>query len=120
MFERPTMNYYEHAAGGNNIRVARASALATAKHRKAQSLDTVLPNRSDPPLSNACFSTMPHLLQGRAAISIADAAIVLGVGRTTLYRLLKDAELMSIRIGRRNLVLTSSVLRLIKGASDDE
>lgn len=63
-------------------------------------------------------NTVPVSLEGRVAISIADAAAVLGVGRTTLYRLLKDAKLKSIRIGRRNLVLASSVIRLIEGSSD--
>jgi excisionase family DNA binding protein len=60
---------------------------------------------------------MPAALQGRVAISIADAATILGVGRTTLYRMLSSAELKTIRIGRRNLVLTSSLARLVEEAS---
>jgi excisionase family DNA binding protein len=38
------------------------------------------------------------------AHSIADAAALIGVGRTTAYALIADGELRTITVGRRRLV----------------
>jgi excisionase family DNA binding protein len=40
----------------------------------------------------------------RLAVSIKEAAQIVGLGRTRLYELLKSGEIPSIRLGRRRLI----------------
>lgn len=47
------------------------------------------------------------------AAQICDAALMLGVQRTTIYRLMDEGLLDSIKIGKRRLVLIDSVHRLV-------
>ena len=42
-------------------------------------------------------------------ISVEDAALLLGIGRTVTYRLVLGGELRSVKIGRRRLVIRASV-----------
>ena len=54
----------------------------------------------------------------RKLISISEAAKSLGLGRTTIYRLIKAGELESVRIGSRRLLKVESIRRIIEqGAS---
>ena len=46
------------------------------------------------------------------AISINDTAKALGVGRSSVYALLKSGRLDAIKIGRRTLLTTESIKRL--------
>ena len=46
------------------------------------------------------------------AISINDTAKALGIGRSSVYTLLKSGRLDAIKIGRRTLLTTESVRRL--------
>ncbi|MDT7534591.1 helix-turn-helix domain-containing protein [Sphingobium sp. SA2] len=46
------------------------------------------------------------------AISINDTAKVLGIGRSSVYALLKSGKLDAIKIGRRTLLTTESIKRL--------
>lgn len=48
-------------------------------------------------------------------ISINDTAKVLGVGRSSIYGLMKEGRLESIKIGRRTLLTTASINRLTQG-----
>ena len=45
----------------------------------------------------------------RLAVSVADAAAMAGVGRTTLYAALGDGSLRSLKIGRRRLILVEAL-----------
>lgn len=45
-------------------------------------------------------------------ISIRGAADTLSVGRTTIYKLIGDGTLQTIKIGRRRLILTRSIHQL--------
>lgn len=49
------------------------------------------------------------------AISINDAAKVLSLGRTSIYALIGDGKLDAFKLGRRTLVKTDSIRRLING-----
>ena len=44
--------------------------------------------------------------------SIPDTAKALGLGRSKVYKLIKDGQLDTARIGRRRLVLASSIREL--------
>lgn len=46
------------------------------------------------------------------AISVNSAARTLGIGRTSIYALLKDGRLDAIKIGRRTLLTTASIRKL--------
>lgn len=46
-------------------------------------------------------------------ISINGAARALSLGRTSIYELIKDGRLETIKIGRRHLIKTESIRRLI-------
>jgi excisionase family DNA binding protein len=43
------------------------------------------------------------------AYSLDDAADHIGLGRTTMYRLVRDGELHALKVGRRTLVLESEL-----------
>jgi excisionase family DNA binding protein len=46
-------------------------------------------------------------------ISVEEAAMLLGVGRTVTYRLVLGGELRSVKIGRRRLVVRTSVAEYV-------
>lgn len=46
------------------------------------------------------------------AISINDTAKALGIGRSSVYALLKSGKLDAIKIGRRTLLTTESIKQL--------
>jgi excisionase family DNA binding protein len=60
---------------------------------------------------------MPLPPEQCAALPINSAAEYLGVGRTTIYALLKVGMIRSNRIGTRNLVLRSSLDDYVKSLS---
>jgi excisionase family DNA binding protein len=47
--------------------------------------------------------------------TINAAAQALGVGRTTIYDLIRQGRLEKIKLGRRSLVTISSIRRLVEG-----
>ena len=49
----------------------------------------------------------------KKALSIKEACEAIGVGKTSLYALIKRGELQTLRIGRRHIVVQSSVDALI-------
>ena len=60
----------------------------------------------------------PHPL----AYCVEDAALALGVGRTLIFRLIKEGQLQALLIGRRTLIsvqeLDSFLVRLGAGATN--
>jgi excisionase family DNA binding protein len=46
------------------------------------------------------------------ALSVNNTARVLGIGRTSVYALLKSGRLEAIKIGRRTLLTTASIRNL--------
>jgi excisionase family DNA binding protein len=55
--------------------------------------------------------------QERRALSIKEAAQVCGLSRATLYRLLNDGKLTTIKVGARRLVPVASVDALLDGGT---
>ena len=49
-------------------------------------------------------------------VSVAETARLLGMGRTTIYKLINEGRLETITIGRRRLVKTASIQRLLEDA----
>lgn len=50
------------------------------------------------------------------AVSISDAAKALGVGRSSVYNLIKSGRLEALKVGRRTLLTTASIKRLAQAA----
>ncbi len=51
------------------------------------------------------------------AVSINDTVRALGLGRTTIYEMIADGRLETIKLGRRRLVIVESIRRLIAQSS---
>jgi excisionase family DNA binding protein len=49
------------------------------------------------------------------AVSINDTVKALGVGRTSIYAMIAEGRLEAFKLGRRTLVKTESIKRLVDG-----
>jgi excisionase family DNA binding protein len=54
-----------------------------------------------------------HGLIEPLAVSINDTVRMLGVGRTSVYEMIKDGRLDAFKLGRRTLVRMESIRRLV-------
>jgi excisionase family DNA binding protein len=50
------------------------------------------------------------------AVSIADAAAMIGVGKSTIWLFIKDGKLKSVRLGRRRLIRIADLHALLDQA----
>lgn len=48
------------------------------------------------------------------AVSINDTVRMLGVGRTSIYEMIRDGRLEAFKLGRRTLVRVDSIRRLVE------
>ena len=55
--------------------------------------------------------------QDRRALSIKEAAQTCGLSRATLYRLIEQKKLMTLKIGARRLVPVASIDALLNGGA---
>lgn len=55
--------------------------------------------------------------QERRALSIKEAAEACGLSRATMYRLLNDGKLTTIKVGARRLVPVASIDALLDGGA---
>ncbi len=64
--------------------------------------------------------TLPPLdeLKARPTLTVAEAALVLGISKNTAYEAIKRNELPSLKIGGRVLVLTARLFALLENGSD--
>ena len=64
--------------------------------------------------SRGAPNSEPALIQDdRLAVSIKDAARLIGIGRTKLYELLDNGQLQNIRLGSRRLILMDALRKLL-------
>lgn len=52
---------------------------------------------------------------GRKLVSIKEAGTILGLGRSSIYRMIEDGRLTTKRIGRRNLVHMDTINAILGG-----
>lgn len=52
----------------------------------------------------------------RLAYSVNETARTLSLGRTSIYAMIADGRLEAFKLGRRTLIKTASIRRLIDGA----
>ena len=57
--------------------------------------------------------TTPELSKLPPTISIEEAALLLGISRSAAYRAAKAGQLVTFRVGRRRLVPTAPLLRML-------
>ena len=50
-------------------------------------------------------------------LSIKDAGRILGLGRSTIYRLIGERQLEAVKVGNRTLIKTASVRYLVETSS---
>jgi excisionase family DNA binding protein len=55
---------------------------------------------------------LPHP-QGRAAFSVAEASVQMGVGRDALYDAIKSGKLVARKLGRRTLITEKDLHRFL-------
>jgi excisionase family DNA binding protein len=48
------------------------------------------------------------------ATSVTGAAQALGIGRTSIYALIREGRLKTVKLGRRTLITVESIQRLIE------
>lgn len=56
----------------------------------------------------------PQQHGARIAFSVAETAEATGLGRTTVYQLIRDGRLRSVKIGNRRLVRASDVYGMVQ------
>lgn len=47
------------------------------------------------------------------AVSVIEAGRILSVGRTTIYSMIRDGRIDALKLGRRTLIKTASLRRII-------
>jgi len=62
--------------------------------------------------------TKEHHKDEALTLSIEHAARLIGVSRTTAYRMVRDGQLRAIRVGRRVLVLKKPLMEMLEAEDD--
>ena len=65
---------------------------------------------------NAQSSALENIEMEPVSVTIPDASKALGLGKTKIYALVNEGRLDAVKIGRRTLIKTASIRRLIDGA----
>lgn len=52
------------------------------------------------------------------ALTVVDAARAIGIGRSSLYRLINNGQLSVVKIGRRTLITTESLRDLVSRSAN--
>jgi len=57
-----------------------------------------------------------RLIVNPITMSVKDACAFIGIGKTSFWRYVKDGSIEVVRLGRRTLVRTDSLVTLVSGA----
>lgn len=90
-------------------RLSDLAAECDDRAREATNVDEELQRTtkfSQPSVSNESIEPL--------TLSIKEAGRLLGLGRSTIYRLIGDQELDTIKIGNRTLIKAASIRRLVE------
>ncbi len=60
------------------------------------------------------------LLKARLAVSITEAASVVGIGRTSMYREIERGTISTVRIGGRRLITIDELRRYVAALEPNE
>ncbi len=60
------------------------------------------------------------MINGRIAVTIADATKIAGLGRSTLYKLIDGGKIIPRKAGRRTLILVDDLDRYLKSLPTPE
>lgn len=63
-------------------------------------------------------TTKKHHKDEALTLSVEHAARLIGVSRSTVYRLVRDGELRAIRVGRRVLILKKPLMEMLEAKED--
>ncbi|MCJ7639411.1 MAG: helix-turn-helix domain-containing protein [Euryarchaeota archaeon] len=63
-------------------------------------------------------TTKKHHKDEALTLSVEHAAHLIGVSRSTVYRLVRDGELRAIRVGRRVLILKKPLMEMLEAKED--
>ena len=66
----------------------------------------------------AVNKTREHHKDEALTLSVEHAARLIGVSRTTAYRMVRDGELRAARVGRRVLVLKKPLMEMLEAEED--
>jgi excisionase family DNA binding protein len=72
---------------------------------------------ADAILATVCAVAVSHEAGPEQLLSIDQAAVLTGVGRTTVYAAIGDGRIRSIKVGRRRLVPASAISDLLSSES---
>ena len=61
-----------------------------------------------------------HDLDGPGAISVPDAARMLGIGKSLCWSLVWDGSLRSLRLGKRVVIPLKVIEQLLNGTTEDD
>ncbi len=53
-------------------------------------------------------------------VGITEAATMLGLGRSSIYRLINDGKLDPVRLGGRTLIRIADIERLVERATEEQ
>jgi excisionase family DNA binding protein len=63
-------------------------------------------------------SATPHSVTKPITVTVQDARRLLGLGNTSIWKLISAGKLQTVRIGKRRLILYESIEELIASAGD--
>ncbi|MGZ4904827.1 MAG: helix-turn-helix domain-containing protein [Halobacteriota archaeon] len=63
-------------------------------------------------------TTKKHHKDEALTLSVEHAARLIGVSRSTVYRLVRDGELRAIRVGTRVLILKKPLMEMLEADED--
>lgn len=65
---------------------------------------------------------MPNVVREvveRQGYNVGEAARIIGVGRTTMHKMLNQGRIRPVKIGARTIIPKSEIDRLLNGTNDD-